>query len=937
MAKHDREDRLFFNGINGATGEYGVPPMSDEELAHFLTQAAPPENQRELRHLSQRSGRRMLRAIEGVDPTRLDEAGWGVIFARNTDPEIREALEPLLDLRHSQAQDRFRVYAGDGGYLPGESKASFLGRHGAGPGPADPKVVPYYLLLVGGPEAIPFRFQSQLDVQYAVGRIHFETAVEYAIYAATVVASESGELELDRRATFFAPRNADDPATRASVRDLVEPLARTVGEKHPAWRISRAAGDEATKSRLSEMLGGPKTPALLFTASHGLELPATDTRQLQHQGALLCQDWPGPKAWHGAIPQDHYFAADDLTSDARLAGLISFHFACFGAGTPPRDESSQALIDERLGTLARHPFLASLPQRLLSHPAGGALAVIGQIDRAWGYSFAWQDAGPQRAVFESTLERLLQGHPVGSALEYFNQRYAELSTMLADHLQELEFGSRANPRELAGLWTANNDARGYVVLGDPAVRLNTSEPERGPRERPVIRPIARWRGRGEDPPPPPARQGKQGLGLPETPSGPSTAGSEAPPPGPDQSAISFGAQAPEEVHFSAYHPESMQVKETYPLLVYAHLQGMLDAISTDAGEVLGMVAADYHQAEADTGATIRPGTEITIVPQADGVTFEPASTKLTWTGAFQRADFQMNALPLAAGHTIEGVVTCYVGPLLIADIALPLQVAKDGEAILPEGAVPGTAPRKVQSAAMYKAIFASYSHADHKIVEAMEFAYKAVGMDYLRDVLTLKSGQNWSERLLEMIEEADVFQLFWSEKSRRSEYVEREWLHALDISDRKSPTFIRPIYWQRPLPTVPPQLYHLHFDQVEPPETIRAAIVDEPSHETATIEQVARDRGDDTPAQQPPAPLLPQAAQDLATLTVSTHTASDPAEPETAELRAQTRVSLTGDVDVYLPENAEASEVLDVHKTALREAVKARIAYLELLAGKPGR
>jgi hypothetical protein len=89
---------------------------------------------------------------------------------------VRDALKPLLDLRKSQAgklkEHRYKEFTGPDGYrLKGgdgqpESKQQFLARHRMGPGLADPDVVPYYLLLVGGPEEIPYAFQYQLDVSF---------------------------------------------------------------------------------------------------------------------------------------------------------------------------------------------------------------------------------------------------------------------------------------------------------------------------------------------------------------------------------------------------------------------------------------------------------------------------------------------------------------------------------------------------------------------------------------------------------------------------------------------------------------------------------------------------------------------------------------------------------------------------------------------------
>jgi len=355
--------------------------------------------------------------------------------------------------------------------------------------PVDPQKVPYYLLIAGSPEKIPYRFQSQLDVQLAVGRIDFGDDLDaYHNYARSVVAAETGGVKVLRRMDFFGVANEDDAATRLSSEHLITPLRAHVGRKQPDWEVGTHLKDGAKKADLARLLGGAETPALLFAASHGMEFPLDDPRQVPHQGALLCQDWPGPKAWQGKgpIPQDFYFAGDDLPASANLLGMMGFFFACYGGGTPRLDELAKQAFKDHRAQIAPYDFLAGLPTRMLSNPGGGALAVVGHVERAWGCSFVWKGAGSQTAVFESALDCLLKGRTVGSAIEYFNERYAELSTVLADELEEREFGKEVDPYDLAGMWTANNDARGYMILGDPAVRLPLVEEGKTVEERPRI-------------------------------------------------------------------------------------------------------------------------------------------------------------------------------------------------------------------------------------------------------------------------------------------------------------------------------------------------------------------------------------------------------------------------------------------------------------------
>jgi hypothetical protein len=224
--------------------------------------------------------------------------------------------------------------------------------------------------------------------------------------------------------------------------------------------------DDATKGNLGDLLRGKSqggVPALLFTGSHGVGFAAGDAKQRAGQGAILCQDWEG-----GPIRPEHYFAASDIPDEAKLGGMIHFFFACYGGGCPQFDTYSR-LPDGSPKQIMNRPIVARLPQTMLTR---GAQAVMAHIDRTWSYSFQAARSAPQVQEFRDVMVRVLKGERIGQCADQFNLRWAVLSAELADarRMREIMPGE-VSDAALANRWVARDDARNYLILGDPAVRL----------------------------------------------------------------------------------------------------------------------------------------------------------------------------------------------------------------------------------------------------------------------------------------------------------------------------------------------------------------------------------------------------------------------------------------------------------------------------------
>lgn len=462
-------DLLYPNGLNAETGTYLDPPISVEALAEAIwKRQAPPDLPADDPTQDENYDPKRV-SLVGVDTKDLSQTGWGVMFPPGVAPGIKRALTPLLELRRDQVghSDYYHEFH----LSPGQTAGYFLRELQAGRAAAlRPDRVPYYLLMVGGPEELSYELQLKLGGSVAVGRIDFEHSDDYRTYAENVVACAGGRGRRPREVAFFGVHNEGDSTTYRLLNHLTVPLADRIESLDPRYEMRRILGPEATKSRLVDLYQGTGSspPAVLFAAGHGLAFDKDLEHQRQRQGALMCSDLPGPFHEPRAVSEDVYFQANDLSEDADLRGMLVIHFSCYGAGTPAWNSYAQT-AEERTRR-AERPFVAQLPRRLLSR-RDGALAFLGHVDTSWTTSFSWDGEPAQPMAFEQTLKLLLDGQPVGAAIDPIRELWdfaARESTAL---WQDKKLGRPVPDDRFVHFWRANNDAQGWVVCGDPAVTI----------------------------------------------------------------------------------------------------------------------------------------------------------------------------------------------------------------------------------------------------------------------------------------------------------------------------------------------------------------------------------------------------------------------------------------------------------------------------------
>ncbi len=281
-----------------------------------------------------------------------------------------------------------------------------------------------------------------------------------------------------------------------------------------------------------------------------------------------------------------------------------------------------------------------------------------------------------------------------------------------------------------------------------------------------------------------------------------------------------------DVQFSLYRPRAIQPGRWHSVLAFAHktelvrdeFGAVVDPVTQVEAQAAALLASEntpYSSVRTDSGTALGRGADLTFELWLQQAEVNPPRAHLRWQEAIHRVEFRVRTMTAPAGARLAGGLRVFSGHLLIGEtrFALEVSVASLDTATTPDE------PTEAEAVRRYRKIFASYSHRDADVVAAVRRFSEVTGDRYMVDADTLRSGEAWSDRLSELIEAADVFQLFWSENSMRSPHVRREWEHALSLGREH---FVRPVYWEQPFPEdrergLPPEtLLMLHFSSLSP-------------------------------------------------------------------------------------------------------------------------
>lgn len=232
----------------------------------------------------------------------------------------------------------------------------------------------------------------------------------------------------------------------------------------------------------------------------------------------------------------------------------------------------------------------------------------------------------------------------------------------------------------------------------------------------------------------------------------------------------FGKKS-EEVNASAYAPAEIMPSKHFIVRVFIHRP---DESSRIDRAVKDVDKKAVKKANKSMEIPIKEGDKITIqLSMTDGVDIDEPIQSMVWRGRYIECDFGCE-LTKSNQNSVLGKAIVAINNIPCGDLKFALDVVSiEADKVY--------APVETRR---YSKIFISYAHADYSQVRGIAEGCKMNGSDYFFDRHTLQAGDIFKEKILQYIDNADLFVLCWSKNAAESEWVQIERKHALELIER---------------------------------------------------------------------------------------------------------------------------------------------------------
>lgn len=258
------------------------------------------------------------------------------------------------------------------------------------------------------------------------------------------------------------------------------------------------------------------------------------------------------------------------------------------------------------------------------------------------------------------------------------------------------------------------------------------------------------------------------------------------------------------VQFSVLSPECFQKGEFGMIDVFMYEEAYrkeLDRLISEAEDAIR---------ETNFGAySVEQNARIRIELTSPNIEIKDNVDLAVWGGRFLRFSYPVCVPKHYKGKQLQFTATIYINDVIASKIRFVANVSKKhfwNNHSAPKKKRLEITRRDIMSA------FISYASKDRSRVAMVVQGIKKARPDLkvFFDVDSLKGGEYWENTIKKEIVARDFFYLFWSKAARESEWVEKEWRHALE---QKGLDFIDPITID-PLAICPPpeELRDKHFN-----------------------------------------------------------------------------------------------------------------------------